>query len=97
MRGGNRRAGMVQNFNEELFQNAMDLNETIVYEYDIPNDTMSFADNVTKYMPCSLRLFMTFSYISSFSFRSSWVFAKIALSCSFAVMPVLLSALASLT
>ncbi len=56
MRGGNRRAGMVQNFNEELFQNAMDLNETIVYEYDIPNDTMSFADNVTKYMPCSLRI-----------------------------------------
>lgn len=38
-------------FNEDLFQNALDLNETIVFEYDIEHDVMNFADNALKYMP----------------------------------------------
>lgn len=37
--------------NEDLFQNALDLNETIVFEYDIEHDVMNFANNVGKYMP----------------------------------------------
>lgn len=48
----------MRKFNEELFQNAMDLNETIVFEYDIQNDIMSFADNIIKYMPCALKIQM---------------------------------------
>ena len=40
-------------FKEDLFQNALDLNETIVYEYDVERDIMTFADNVGKYMPVS--------------------------------------------
>lgn len=36
---------------EDLFQNAVDLNETIVFEYDIENDSVRFSDNLSKYIP----------------------------------------------
>ncbi len=38
---------------EDLFQSAVDLNETIVFEYDIEKDVMRFSDNLTKYIPTS--------------------------------------------
>lgn len=38
---------------EDLFQNAVDLNETIVFEYDIENDSIRFSDNLSKYIPIS--------------------------------------------
>ncbi|HOO27488.1 MAG TPA: diguanylate cyclase, partial [Lachnospiraceae bacterium] len=38
-------------FSEDLFQNAIDLNETIVFEYDIREDVISFSDNMKKYIP----------------------------------------------
>lgn len=38
---------------EDLFQNAVDLNETIVFEYDIQSDTIRFSDNLSKYIPIS--------------------------------------------
>ena len=53
-------------FNEELFQNVLDLNESIAFEYDIQNDVMSFAENVSKYMPCPLRIP---AYIDEIEFR----------------------------
>lgn len=46
----------MHNYKEELFQNAFDLNETIVFEYDLIADVISFAENVTKYIPCSSRI-----------------------------------------
>lgn len=36
---------------KDLFNNAVDLNDTIVFEYDILNDTISFSDNLSKYIP----------------------------------------------
>lgn len=38
---------------DDLFQNAVDLNETIVFEYDIAEDVIRFSDNLTKYIPSS--------------------------------------------
>ncbi|MCR5267405.1 MAG: GGDEF and EAL domain-containing protein [Lachnospiraceae bacterium] len=38
---------------EDLFQNAVDLNETIVFEYDIKQDAVRFSDNLSKYIPIS--------------------------------------------
>ena len=38
---------------EDLFQNAVDLNETIVFEYDVVKDVIRFSDNLTKYIPIS--------------------------------------------
>ncbi|MBO4901626.1 MAG: EAL domain-containing protein [Lachnospiraceae bacterium] len=38
---------------EDLFQNAVDLNDTIVFEYDIAGDAIRFSDNLTKYIPIS--------------------------------------------
>ena len=43
-------------FSENLFQNAMDLNETIVFEYDATEDIISFSDNIKKYIPMPLRV-----------------------------------------
>ena len=36
---------------EDLLQNAVDLNETIVFEYDIVQDEIRFSDNLSKYIP----------------------------------------------
>lgn len=38
---------------KDLFRDAVDLNDTIVFEYDIINDTINFSDNLTKYIPIS--------------------------------------------
>lgn len=43
-------------FNDKLLQNAIDLNDTIVFEYDINNDVMHYADNIDKYIPSSLHV-----------------------------------------
>ncbi len=37
--------------NEDLFQNAMDMNDIIVFEYDIKADSITFSDNVDRYIP----------------------------------------------
>lgn len=58
--------GSMHKFNEELFQSVLDLNESIAFEYDIINDVMSFAPNVSKYMPCPLRVP---SYLEEIEFR----------------------------
>ncbi|HKM22350.1 MAG TPA: EAL domain-containing protein [Lachnospiraceae bacterium] len=41
---------------EDLFQNALDLNETIVYEYHIKEDVISFSENVKNHIPLPLRV-----------------------------------------
>ena len=38
---------------EDLFQNAVDLNETIVFEYSFKDDSIRFSDNLSKYIPIS--------------------------------------------
>lgn len=43
-------------FSESLFQNAIDLNDTIVFEYNIDEDVISFSDNIKKYIPIPLRV-----------------------------------------
>lgn len=46
----------MHNFSEKLFQNAMDLNDTIVFEYNAKEDVISFSDNIKKYIPMPLRV-----------------------------------------
>lgn len=43
-------------FSEHLFQNAIDLNETIVFEYNVSEDMISFSENIKKYIPMPLRV-----------------------------------------
>ncbi len=43
-------------FSEEIFQNAMDLNETIVFEYNMREDVISFSENMEKYIPMPLHV-----------------------------------------
>lgn len=43
-------------FSENLFQNAIDLNETIVFEYNVIEDMISFSENIKKYIPMPLRV-----------------------------------------
>lgn len=43
-------------FSEKLFQNAIDLNETIVFEYDAKEDVVTFSENIKKYIPMPLRV-----------------------------------------
>ena len=43
-------------FSENLFQNAIDLNETIVFEYNAKDDVISFSENIKKYIPMPLRV-----------------------------------------
>lgn len=43
-------------FSENLFQNAIDLNETIVFEYNAIEDVISFSDNIKKYIPMPLKV-----------------------------------------
>ena len=38
-------------FSEDLFWNAIDLNETIVFEYDVREDVVGFSENLKKYIP----------------------------------------------
>ncbi len=41
---------------EDLFQNALDMNETIVYEYHIKEDVISFSENVKNHIPLPMRV-----------------------------------------
>ena len=41
---------------EELFKNAMDMSDTIVFQYDYANDTISFSKNIERYIPISLNV-----------------------------------------
>ena len=41
---------------EELFQNAMDMSDTIVFRYDYRSDSISFSQNVEKFIPVALVL-----------------------------------------
>ena len=43
-------------FSENLFQNAIDLNDTIVFEYNALDDVITFSDNIKKYIPMPVRL-----------------------------------------
>lgn len=43
-------------FSENLFQNAIDLNDTIVFEYNAIEDVITFSDNIKKYIPMPVRL-----------------------------------------
>ncbi len=43
-------------FSENLFQNAIDLNETIVFEYHLHEDIITFSENIKKYIPMPLRV-----------------------------------------
>lgn len=41
---------------ENLLQNAVDLNETVVFEYDLRTDLVRFSDNLAKYIPMPQQL-----------------------------------------
>ena len=43
-------------FSETLFQNAIDLNDTIVFEYNAVDDVITFSENIKKYIPIPVRL-----------------------------------------
>ncbi len=43
-------------FSENLFQNAIDLNDTIVFEYNAVDDVITFSENIKKYIPIPIRL-----------------------------------------
>ena len=43
-------------FSENLFQNAIDLNDTIVFEYNAVDDVITFSDNIKKYIPIPIRV-----------------------------------------
>ena len=43
-------------FSENLFQNAIDLNDTIVFEYNATDDVITFSENIKKYIPIPVRL-----------------------------------------
>lgn len=38
-------------FQEEILLSAIDLNDTVIFEYEIEADTISFSENISKYMP----------------------------------------------
>ena len=43
-------------FSENLFQNAIDLNDTIVFEYNAVDDVITFSENINKYIPIPIRI-----------------------------------------
>ena len=43
-------------FSEDLFRDAFDLNDTIVFEYDTKHDSISFSENIDKYIPIPLNV-----------------------------------------
>ena len=52
--------------NANLFQNAMDLNDIIVFEYDLKKDVINFSDNIDKYIPQSHSIS---SFVANISIR----------------------------
>ena len=46
----------MQRFQEDILWSAMDLNDTVVFEYDIEADSISFSDNISKYLPLALQI-----------------------------------------
>ena len=53
-------------FTEDIFQTALDLNETIVFEYDMESDVMTFSDNVSKYIPIAS---VVYNYLEDLEIR----------------------------
>lgn len=43
-------------FSEDLFRNAIDLNDTVVFEYNRTKDSIVFSDNIDKYIPTATSL-----------------------------------------
>ena len=43
----------MQKFSDELLQRAIDINDTVVFEYNIEKDIICFSDNIDKYIPVS--------------------------------------------
>lgn len=41
----------MKKFTEEVLKDAIDLNVTVVFEYHIDSDTISFSENIKKYIP----------------------------------------------
>ncbi|MCR4656235.1 MAG: bifunctional diguanylate cyclase/phosphodiesterase [Lachnospiraceae bacterium] len=41
---------------EELFQNAMNMSDTIVFQYDYEDDSIHFSENVERYIPIALNV-----------------------------------------
>ncbi|MCR5790604.1 MAG: bifunctional diguanylate cyclase/phosphodiesterase [Lachnospiraceae bacterium] len=41
---------------EELFQNAMDMTDTVVFEYHYKSDSISFSENIARYIPTALHI-----------------------------------------
>lgn len=48
--------GSMHKLSEELFQNAMDMSDTIVFQYDLRTDSISFSKNVERYIPIALNV-----------------------------------------
>lgn len=38
-------------FQEDILLSAMDLNDTVIFEYEIETDSISFSDNISKFIP----------------------------------------------
>ena len=47
---------IMHKISEDLFQSAIDLNETIVFEYHIKEDVISFSENIKNHIPVPLRI-----------------------------------------
>ena len=43
-------------FQENILWSAIDLNDTVIFEYDIEADVISFSDNISKYIPLAHRI-----------------------------------------
>ena len=52
--------------NGNLFRNAMDMNDIIVFEYDMKRDVINFSDNIDKYIPQSHNIS---SFVANISVR----------------------------
>lgn len=52
---------------EDILWNAMDLNDTVVFEYDTGADTITFSDNISKFIPLASQIDGFVKNISSVS------------------------------
>ena len=43
-------------FQEDILWSAMDLNDTVVFEYYTETDTMCFSENISNYMPMATQI-----------------------------------------
>lgn len=70
--------------NANLFQNAMDLNDIIVFEYDLKRDVINFSDNIDKYIPQSHNIA---SFVANISVRGKIHSDDIRKAISFFTLP----------